>query len=79
MDDDFNTANAVTELYNLANYANQYLLEQHTSKAVIETFFLTEYKELFEVLGLSLNQQQELLDEEIETLIEQRNNARKRA
>jgi cysteinyl-tRNA synthetase len=76
MDDDFNTANAVTELYNLANYANQYLLEQHTSKAVIETF-LTEYKELFEVLGLSLNQQQELLDEEIETLIEQRNNARK--
>ncbi|WP_129730283.1 cysteine--tRNA ligase [Ectobacillus funiculus] len=76
MDDDFNTANAVTELYNLANYANQYLLEQHTSKAVIETF-LTEYEELFEVLGLSLNQQQELLDEEIETLIEQRNNARK--
>lgn len=76
MDDDFNTANAVTELYNLANYANQYLLEQHTSKAVIKTF-LTEYEELFVVLGLSLNQQQELLDEEIETLIERRNNARK--
>lgn len=76
MDDDFNTANAVTELYNLANYANQYLLEYHTSKAVIETF-LTEYEELFAVLGLSLNQQQELLDEEIEVLIEQRNNARK--
>ncbi|MDG4657844.1 cysteine--tRNA ligase [Ectobacillus antri] len=76
MDDDFNTANAVTELYNLANQANQYLLEQHTSKVVIETF-IKEFEDLFSILGLQLTQDAELLDEEVEDLIQQRIDARK--
>ncbi|MBO9131072.1 cysteine--tRNA ligase [Bacillus sp. 165] len=76
MDDDFNTANAVTELYNLANHANQYLLEKHTSKEVIETY-LNEFEQLFIVLGMELNEQEELLDEDIEALIQKRIEARK--
>ncbi|MCP8971091.1 cysteine--tRNA ligase [Ectobacillus ponti] len=76
MDDDFNTANAVTELYNLANHANQYLLEQHTSAAVIEAY-MKEFDALFGVLGLDVMKSEELLDEEIEAMIEQRVQARK--
>ncbi|WP_028400837.1 cysteine--tRNA ligase [Ectobacillus panaciterrae] len=75
MDDDFNTANAITELYNLANHANQYLLEQHTSKAVIEEY-VKEFEDLFGVVGLTLSKE-ELLDEEIEALIQKRIEARK--
>ncbi|WP_369901507.1 cysteine--tRNA ligase [Bacillus manliponensis] len=75
MDDDFNTANAVTELYNLANHANQYLLEQHTSAYVIEVY-MKQFELLFAILGLELGVE-ELLDEEIEALIQKRIEARK--
>lgn len=76
MDDDFNTANAVTVLYNLANFANQYLLEQHTSKQVIEAL-IKELNDLFGIMGLSLDMQEDLLDEEIDSLIQERIDARK--
>ncbi|UTB81529.1 cysteine--tRNA ligase [Staphylococcus carnosus] len=78
MDDDFNTANAITTWYDLAKLANKYVLENTTSKKVIERF-----KEVFQifsdVLGITLKgkQQDELLDEDIEALIEERNEARK--
>ncbi|WP_409290963.1 cysteine--tRNA ligase [Peribacillus sp. SCS-37] len=75
MDDDFNTANAVSILFELSKQANYYLLEKNTDKAVIEAF-IKEFKELFAVLGLSLKEE-ELLDDEIEALIEQRIQARK--
>lgn len=78
MDDDFNTANAITAWYDLAKLANKYLLETHTSTTVIERF-----KEVFaifsDVLGVPLEGKasEELLDEEVEALIEERNQARK--
>lgn len=75
MDDDFNTANAVSILFELSKLANLYLLEKNTSEDVISAF-VTELEVLFAVLGLSLNDE-ELLDEEIEELIEKRNQARK--
>ncbi|EEL42428.1 Cysteinyl-tRNA synthetase [Bacillus cereus Rock3-29] len=75
MDDDFNTANAITELYNVANHANQYLLEEHTSKVVIEAY-VKQLETLFDILGLELAKE-ELLDEEIEALIQKRIEARK--
>ncbi|EAO55069.1 Cysteinyl-tRNA synthetase [Bacillus thuringiensis serovar israelensis ATCC 35646] len=75
MNDDFNTANAITELYNVANHANQYLLEEHTSKVVIEAY-VKQLETLFDILGLELTQE-ELLDEEIEELIQKRIEARK--
>ncbi|MHC0039227.1 cysteine--tRNA ligase [Pseudoneobacillus sp. C159] len=75
MDDDFNTANAVSVLFELSKQANYYLLEKNTSVEVIDTF-LKELEELANVLGLGL-QNEELLDEEIETLIQKRIEARK--
>ncbi|GKU84925.1 cysteine--tRNA ligase [Niallia sp. NCCP-28] len=76
MDDDFNTANGISVLFELAKQANYYLLEKTTSVAVIRAF-LKEFEELFSVLGLSLSTKKELLDDEIEALIEKRNQARK--
>lgn len=75
MDDDFNTANAVSVLFDLSKLANQYLMEKTTAVEVIDRF-TKEFEELFGVLGLKLGGE-DLLDEEIEALIEKRNQARK--
>lgn len=75
MDDDFNTANAISVLFELSKQANYYLMEKNTDKTVIEAF-IGEFEQLFGVLGLSLTEDQ-LLDEDIELLIEQRNQARR--
>jgi cysteinyl-tRNA synthetase len=77
MDDDFNTANAVSILFELSKLANYYLMEKNTAVEVIDSF-TNEFETLFEVLGLSFEEaHEELLDEEIEQLIEQRQQARK--
>jgi cysteinyl-tRNA synthetase len=75
MDDDFNTANGIAVLFELAKQANLYLHEKNTSERVIHAF-LREFEQLLDVLGITLKEE-ELLDEEIEALIEQRNEARK--
>lgn len=75
MNDDFNTANAITVLFELAREANMYLQENHTDILVIEAF-QEAMKTLLEVLGIQL-ENEELLDEEIEALITERNEARK--
>ena len=78
MDDDFNTANAVTAWYDLAKLANKYVLENTTSTKVINKF-KEVYKIFSDVLGIPLKGKEtdELLDEDIEQLIEERNVARK--
>lgn len=75
MDDDFNTANAISILFELSKQANYYLMEKNTDKEVIDAF-LEKFNTLFSVLGLSL-EEEGLLDEEIEGLIQQRIQARK--
>ncbi|MDX8367590.1 cysteine--tRNA ligase [Cytobacillus sp. IB215665] len=75
MDDDFNTANAITVLFDLSKTANLYLMEKNTSNQVIQRFILL-FEETFNVLGLTL-ENNELLDDEIEELIQQRIDARK--
>lgn len=75
MDDDFNTAKAISVLFDLSKLANYYLLEKNTAHEVID-LFLREFDQLLQVLGLTL-QKEEMLDEEIDDLIEQRNQARK--
>ncbi|MFJ7512941.1 cysteine--tRNA ligase [Peribacillus simplex] len=75
MDDDFNTANAISILFELSKQANYYLMEKNTDKEVIDAF-LDQFNNLFSVLGLSL-EEEGLLDEEIEGLIQQRIQARK--
>ncbi|MFP7737641.1 cysteine--tRNA ligase [Priestia aryabhattai] len=75
MDDDFNTANAISVLFELAKQANLYLLEQTTSTGVIEAF-IKEFKELGSAIGITFGEA-ELLDEEIDQLIQDRIQARK--
>lgn len=75
MDDDFNTANAISVLFELSSLANKYLIEPNTDTGVIDSF-LRQFEDLLQVLGLQL-EAEELLDEEIEALIEQRIQARK--
>ena len=75
MEDDFNTANAISVLFELSSQANLYLLEKNTSEDVINAF-MREIEQLLGILGLTL-EEQEILDEEIEAMIEQRNQARK--
>jgi len=74
MDDDFNTANAITVLFDLVREANMYLEENQTEVEVIDAF-QEELKTLLQVLGISLTKD-ELLDEEIEALIDEREKAR---
>ncbi|WP_338450504.1 cysteine--tRNA ligase [Niallia oryzisoli] len=75
MDDDFNTANGISVLFELSSLANRYLMEKNTDTNVIESF-MKLFEELSNVLGLQLKEE-ELLDEEIEALIEKRIQARK--
>ncbi len=75
MDDDFNTANAISVLFELSRQGNYYLLEKVTSETVIEAF-LNEFRILFDVLGIKLEVEQ-TLDAVVEKLIEERNRARK--
>lgn len=75
MDDDFNTADGISVLFELAKQANYYLMESNTSVEVIKAF-MAEFEALFEVLGLDV-EKEEILDEEIEQLIKERNQARK--
>jgi len=75
MDDDFNTANAISVLFDLSKQANYYMQEQNTSEEVIQAF-LDQFDKLGNVLGVTFDST-ELLDEEIEMMIEQRIQARK--
>ncbi|WP_432362219.1 cysteine--tRNA ligase [Sporosarcina sp. UB5] len=75
MDDDFNTANAIAAVFELVKTANVYLLEKNTQTAVLD-YFITAFDRLMEVLGLPFSGE-ELLDDEIEGLIEERLTARR--
>ncbi|MEH7117735.1 cysteine--tRNA ligase [Neobacillus vireti] len=75
MDDDFNTALAISVLFEISKLANYYLLEKNTAVEVIDAF-TNKFEELFGVLGLTLGSE-EMLDEEIDALIERRNQARR--
>jgi len=76
MDDDFNTANAIAVLFDLAKEANIYLRNDQTTKSVLQAF-LAMMTELASVLAINVEKEEELLDEEIEALIKKRNKARK--
>ncbi len=75
MEDDFNTADAISAIFELVKFMNTNITES-SSKAFDEAL----YKELFElsdICGLILEKKEEILDEEIEKLIEERQAARK--
>ena len=75
MDDDVNTADAISCLFDIVKYANTNFNET-TPKAELEgaNSLLCE---LMDVLGVRANTNADFLDSDIEALIEERNNARK--
>lgn len=74
MEDDLNTADAVSSLFDLTKYINSNLNEQ-SSREVVEYAYNT-LNELAKVLGI-LSKKDEILEEEILELIEKRSEARK--
>ena len=76
IDDDFNTANAITTIFDLAKDANIYLEEKHTNIELLEAF-QEALATLLQVLGITIEREETLLDEEIDALMEERNEARK--
>ena len=76
MDDDFNTANAITAWHELTGNLNKYLRQPSTSSVVLQKF-IDVFDSYSDILGVTLNRQEVLLDEEIEKLIEERETARK--
>ena len=75
MDDDFNTADAIAAVFELVKYANSSVTAAN-SKAFIEAV-RGEITGLCDILGIIAQEKEELLDEEIEKLIEERQAARK--
>ncbi len=75
MDDDFNTADAIAVLFELTRIVNTYIAGQVYSKAELAAY-LQLFTELTDVLGIELEAEDALLDEEIEELIAARNQAR---
>ncbi len=76
MDDDFNTANGIAAVFELTTLANIYLGEKNTESNVLK-LFLSTFEELLDVLGLKLDEEADLLDEDVEALIEERLEARR--
>lgn len=75
MDDDFNTADAIAVIFELTKITNTYIADQVYSKSEIEAY-LQLYTELTDVLGVKLDAENALLDDEIEALIAERKQAR---
>lgn len=76
MDDDLNTADGISALFDLTKDINTKILDKPVSKAVCE-YAAKLFDELSDVLGLLYNRKGNDLDSEIEALIEQRQEARK--
>lgn len=75
MDDDLNTADAVSVLFELVKYTNINMNED-SPKALVEKALET-IKQLCDILGIETEKEEELLDSDIEALIEERQEARK--
>ena len=75
MDDDFNTADAISALFEYVKFINVEAGE-NSSKELLQEL-MTTFEKMADVLGIILEQKEEILDEEIEKLIEERQNARK--
>lgn len=76
MDDDLNTADGVSAIFDLTKDINTKILDKDVSKAVCQ-HAADLYDELCDVLGILYNRKGNDLDSEIEALIEQRQEARK--
>lgn len=75
MEDDFNTADAISAIFELVKFANVTVDEASSKEYVkyLKELIIT----LNDVLGIISEKKEEILDEEIEKLIEERQEARK--
>ena len=75
MDDDFNTADAITAIFDFVKFLNTNT-DENSSKAYLTGLHDSLWR-LADVLGLILDREEENLDDEIEELIQERQDARK--
>ena len=75
MDDDFNTADAISAIFELIKFANTNG-DGKKSKEFLQAL-LDEVKMLCDICGLEVDKKEELLDGDIDALIEERTAARK--
>ena len=75
MDDDFNTADAISVIFELVKYVNRDITEESGKEAVDAALGLLT--ELCDILGVETEKKEELLDADIEALINERQEARK--
>lgn len=75
MDDDFNTADAISAIFELVKFANLHATED-SSKTFV-TALKEEIVMLSDICGLIVDKKEEMLDTEIEALIQERQDARK--
>lgn len=75
MDDDFNTADAISAVFELVKVSNTALTGENT-KGYLSLMKQT-FERLCDVLGIITEKKEEVLDRDIEALIEQRQQARK--
>ena len=77
MDDDLNTADAISAIFDIVAAANKALIKEGGNAKSILAETLDTIAELGSVLGLFEKKEEASLDAEIEALIEKRNEARK--
>ncbi len=75
MDDDFNTADAIAAIFELVKYANSNLTSGNSPELIGAV--RDEIVSLSDILGLIVDEKEELLDADIEALIAERQAARK--
>jgi cysteinyl-tRNA synthetase len=75
MDDDFNTADAISSIFELVKYTNT-RANADSSRGYVSALY-DQLAQMAEVCGLILEKKKEILDADIEALIEERQKARK--
>lgn len=75
MEDDFNTADAISVIFELVKFCNTNVTED-SSEALVQSLW-DEIKLLTGICGIIVEKEEELLDTKIEQLIEERQKARK--
>lgn len=75
MDDDFNTADGISSVFELVKYINT-KVDETSSRELLEQLS-QRMEQLCGILGIILEEKEEILDEEIERLIAERQAARK--
>ena len=76
MDDDFNTADAISAIFELVKLANSNSSSDN-SKEYIDTL-MKKITTLTDILGLKTDKKEEMLDEDIEALIDRETAGEKR-